>query len=255
MFSGSSASLLLSVIYNFLSSSQDGAERPPNDAQSAFASFPRLEKAGRFQVRFLTKACLGLAVILASIAIAPSAKADGLTIAAGGFSLTNLGNTGGGISGLDSLVGVGFFTTTNPAAGDGSFPFALNLLTFTTGFTGNGSAGTHNFTFSQPITINGITQTLQMTGAIDIGSTVDSVHILSSAPLTFQFSTFSVDLRVVPMGIDGFGPGCYSGTLLGEYTLKTGTSPVPEPATLSLLGLGLASVAAKLRRRRNCRKV
>jgi hypothetical protein len=204
-------------------------------------------------MRLLVKSIFCAAILLVSIAIAPSARADGITISAGGFSLTNLGNTGGGIRGLDSLVGVGFFTATNPALGDHTSPFAMDLLTFTTGFTGNGSRGTHDFTFSQLITINGVTQTLQMTGAIDIGRSVDSVHIISSAPLTFQFGTLSVDVRVLPVTLDGFDSGCSTGILLGEYTIKSGANPVPEPATLSLLGLGLAGVAAKLRQRRKSR--
>jgi tRNA nucleotidyltransferase/poly(A) polymerase len=168
--------------------------------------------------------------------------------------LSNLGNNGRGIPGLDSLVGQSAFTATNPALGDHTSEFLMNLLTFNTGFTGDGSRGPHDFTFSQDITVNGaITQTLQIAGRIDIGRDVDTIHILSSNLLTFQLSTFSVDVKVLPVDIDGFGPGCFSGTLLGEYTIKTNTNPVPEPATLSLLGLGLASVAAKLRKRRKSR--
>jgi len=205
-------------------------------------------------MRLLVKSILCAAILLVSIAIAPAAKADGISLSAGGFSLSNLGNNGRGIPGMDSLDGQGAFTVTNPALGDHTGPFLMNLLTFTTGFTGDGSRGPHNFTFSQDITVNGaITQTLQIAGRIDIGQAVDTVHILSSNLLTFQFSTFSVDVKVLPVDIDGFGPGCFSGQLLGEYTIKTNTSPVPEPATLSLLGLGLAGVAAKLRKRRKLR--
>jgi hypothetical protein len=204
-------------------------------------------------MRVLTKAGLSLAVLLLAVAIAPAAKADPITITAGGFSLSNLGNNGGGNPGSDSLVGASSFTTTNPAAGDGTFPFAMNLLTFTTGFTGFGSAGSHAFDFSQPVTINGLTQTLNISGAIDISQTVDTIHILSSAPLTFNFSTFSVDVSVIPMDIVGVGAngGIFSDVLLGQDTLKTrDCNTVPEPATLSLLGIGLAGIAAKLRQRR-----
>jgi PEP-CTERM motif len=205
-------------------------------------------------MRLLFKSILCAAILLFSIAIAPAAKADGITISAAGFSLHNLGNNGRGIPGLDSLTGQSAFTSTNPALGDHTSEFLLNLLTFNTGFTGDGSRGPHSFNFSQEITVNGaLTQTLQIAGRIDIGQAVDSVHILSSNLLTFQFSTFSVDLKVLPVDIDGFGPGCFSGQLLGEYTIRTNNSPVPEPATLSLLGLGLAGVAAKLRKRRKSR--
>ncbi len=204
-------------------------------------------------MRLLTKAGLGLAILLVSIAIAPAAKADPITITAGGFSLSNLGNNGGGNPGSDSLVGASSFTTTNPAAGIGTFPFAMNLLTFTTGFTGFGSAGSHPFDFSQPITINGLTQTLNISGVIDISQTVDTIHILSSAPLTFNFTTFSVDVNVIPMDIVGAGAngGTFGDVLLGQFTVRMpNCNTVPEPATLSLLGIGLAGIAAKLRQRR-----
>lgn len=204
-------------------------------------------------MRLLTKAGLGLAVLFVSIAIAPVVKADPITITAGGFSISNLGNNGGGAPGADSLAGASSFTTTNPAAGDGTFPFAMNLLTFSTGFTGLGSAGSHPFDFSQEITINGLTQTLNISGVIDISQTVDTVHILSSEPLTFNFSTFSVDFNVIPIDIVGAGAngGVFSDVLLGQYTVRTrDCNPVPEPATLSLLGIGIAGVAAKIRQRR-----
>ncbi|SRR6266404_1454534 len=201
-------------------------------------------------MQFLVKVSLGLALLFVMIAFAPAAKADPLMIQTGGFSLSNLGNNGGGISGVDALVGVASSSTHN-LNGPGSFIALLNPLTFTTGFTGDGSGGAHAFTFSQLLTINGQTQTLDMAGTIDISHLVDSVHIIASAPLTFNFGTFSVDVRVLPADIDGWGPGFFSDQLKAEFTVTSECSGlVPEPATLSLLGLGLASVAAKYRRRR-----
>src|SRR5438046_7789260 len=118
-------------------------------------------------MRFLAKLSLAIAVIAVSIAFAPSAKADSVTITSGGFSLSNLGNTGGGTPGMDALDGF-VHTTARDVTGAASFVALLNPLTFTTGFTGLDSGGNHPFTFSQLLTINGQTQVLNLIGSIDI---------------------------------------------------------------------------------------
>lgn len=205
-------------------------------------------------MRMLTKTSLSLTILLVAIAVAPAAKADPISISTGGFSLTNLGNNGGGAIDKDLLVGAAASRSRNFSA-PGSFIALLNPLTFTTGFTGLSYSGTYSFNFSQPLTINGVTQTLNLFGSITISPTVDTVRILSSAPLTFNFNTFSVDVRVVPTTLEGWAEGVFCDVLQGRFTVRTDCNPVPEPATLSLLGIGLAGVAAKLRKRRKLRRV
>jgi hypothetical protein len=189
-----------------------------------------------------------LAAGVVMTAVSADVKADSLLIQSGGFSLDNLGNDGSVPNGLDSLVG---FAESNSLQFNGSGVFTVNLnsLEFMEGFTGIASPGSYDFSFSQAITINGQTQIMDLLGRIEIGIKADTIHILSSTPLTFDFNTFTVDVNVLPMSIFGPGDGCYFDVLRAELSVNS-CDPVPEPATLTLLGLGLAGTVAKVRQRR-----
>lgn len=201
-------------------------------------------------MRFLCKTCVALAVMLFAFAAVPAVKADPIVINTGGFQLFGLGNDGAGITTKDTLLGD---ANTRNIITPGNVNILLNPLTFITGFTGPNSGGPHEFNFSQLLTINGQTQTLNLVGRIDIDHLVDTVHILSGTPLTFNFTDFSVVLTVLPTEIEGWGEGVFCGDLKARLEVKTGAA-VPEPATLTLLGLGLAGVAAKMRQRHRSRK-
>jgi len=201
-------------------------------------------------MRLLIRSAVVLAAVMVFSAASSAVKADPLTIQSGGFSLDNLGNDGSVPNGLDSLSG-GAESSLHDLNGTGSFIVNLNQLSFMEGFTGIASPGLHDFVFTQAITINGQTQIMELLGRIDIGFTTDTIHILSSTPLTFNFYTFTVDVNVLPASIFGPGNGCYFDVLRAQLTV----TDTPEPATLTLLGLGLAGTAAKLRQRRRQARV
>ncbi len=206
-------------------------------------------------MRGLTKVALVLAVLFLTIGMAPAAKADPIQLSAlsGGFNLQNLGNDGSIPNGMDGFMGAAW-STHRLVFGNQSFVSLLNPLIFTTGHTGLTSGGPHLFDFFQPLTINGLTQDLHLFGSIDIGSAIDTIHVNSSAPLTFNFSTFSVSVSVVPLDIQapGANGGVFCDRLRARFTVtrNCGASTVPEPASLTLLGAGLALGAAEFRKRR-----
>lgn len=98
-------------------------------------------------------------------------------------------------------------------------------------------------------------------GANATGTLLD-VSTFTLSPLSndaFSFSTLSVtapginSIRFIG-GSQTFPNSVFYDNLTATFNLTTPTAPIPEPATLLLLGTGLAGTAARLRRRRKAER-
>jgi hypothetical protein len=194
----------------------------------------------------------GIAIALVSVLILGhgEARADEVTIS--GFTT--------GASTVSQLGFAGNTSFTNTTfLGIGALSGANNLGTFSLSTApGTLVAGTFtlNVTFTSPTGINGgqgTTYTATITGSVAPIANNGGVNIdFNNTPVVFTFN-------------DGVNIGSFSLAIADLFVetgqqanLTAGTTgqqePIPEPATLLLLGTGLTGIAAKMRKRRKAKK-
>jgi hypothetical protein len=176
-------------------------------------------------------------------------KADPVTVTG-----TSSGTVTGTAASFLTFTGNSFTATT--AGGVGSFSGVDRIGTFalasTVGETPVSGTFTLNLTFTAPSGIAGgqdTTYTATVSGTISTPN-VGGVSIVFDNPVqTFTFSNASgsgsFSITLPPIFVQSGDTANLTAGLTGNQT-----AAIPEPATMLLLGTGLAGVAARIRKRR-----
>ena len=171
------------------------------------------------------------AILAPSLCLCSSALANPITITSTAVGSTILAPSGDTYSFNSGNV-------TSSAPGD----IVFQTGTFTRGILPT-AAQVISFSFADTITLNGVTKTITISGQDSITSTSDVLTILAGSLVYFGNDSFKVDSAT------------FTSTAVGQavpLSLSASISPVAEPTSLALSGIGLSAsslLAANVRRR------
>ncbi len=211
-------------------------------------------------MKHILKPLFSVALLALTIGFAnvSSAFADEVTVNGNTTGSFNMGPTGSTATSSGLVFTGGTFTVTTVdgftaignvnVADDSLGTFTLSNAAHT--FTGESFRLFVNFT--APTGIAGsttATYTAALTGTVSSDGLGGVFFDFNNTPQTFSFAnggtTGTFTLSVNDVSVNAGGVVALSGNVTGSQT-----NPIPEPATMILLGSGLAGVVAKVRRRR-----
>ena len=193
---------------------------------------------------------------------ASTAEAVPIVITGGSISTAmGSGNFGMGVTGLNfSFGGVDAGSpkqqlcgpcTVGTQFGGGPYPMSINLTTNLT-YDGVVYKQDGHSVGDYVVTSGGNFITFpQVVVPADLSPVVTTFSYVGSASVHLRDGSFVTSFQMTGTGIATFtfAPG-FNGFNRGQALFEFAPEPVPEPATLILLGTGLAGVVAKVRRRR-----